>query len=344
MIDHNSRTHSRYKGRTMCQHISLWLICCLMGVAGSVYAQGYGVNSTGDDTAKINALLNNVEQTPATQNSAPASQPVAQAHQAAPEEQDPVGGSAFATMTRNMLPLTPDQIRDLRYLYDRTQSAAAEYPGTPPKPTSTSMIVKLSPGAAPPIVRLQQGYVTSLVFVDASGASWPIQAYDLGDQKNFNVQWDKKGNTLMVQALSRYQSGNMAVMLRGLNTPIMVTLMPGQRAVDYRVDLRIPKLGPNANTHFAGLPGTESEQLISVLDGVPPEGARALQIVGADDQTQAWLIGKTLYLRTGLTLLSPAYVATMSSSDGTHAYQLPRAPVILALWHGKTVTLTIKGL
>ena len=50
----------------------------------------------------------------------------------------------------------------------------------------------------------------------------------------------------MVQARSTYTYGNLAVKLAMLNTPVMLTLVPGQKVVDYRVDLRIQGLGPNA--------------------------------------------------------------------------------------------------
>ena len=170
---------------------------------------------------------------------------------------------AFADAVRNSVPLSPEQIKTLHYLFDQSQRAASAYPGVPPKPTSTSVIVNLSPGATPPVVRLSSGFVTSLVFLDSTGAPWPINAIDMGNPKSFNVEWNKKGNTLLVQALDHYQSGNLAVMLKGLDTPVMLTLLPGQNAVDYRVDLRVPGIGPEANPVLDGLPATESPQLFS---------------------------------------------------------------------------------
>ncbi len=249
---------------------------------------------------------------------------------------------AFANTVRSMAPLTPTQIKTLRKIFDDSQRAAAAYPGTPPKPTSSSVIVNLSPNASPPIVRLRSGFVSSLVFVDSTGAPWPIKAYDIGDPRSFNVQWDKEGNTLMVQALDRYKNGNLAIMLQGLNTPVMVTLMPGQNAVDYRVDFRVPGFGPNAKPNINGLPATESPQLLNILNGIPPQGSKVLNINGGG--CQGWFYSGHLYLRTRMTLLSPAWVSTMTSGDGTHAYELQPTPVILALQHGQLITLKIKGL
>lgn len=259
---------------------------------------------------------------------------------------------AFTDTTDSLLPLTPDQIRTLHALFSHTQRAVGEAPGIPPRPTSTSKIVNLSPGATPPIIRLSAGFVSSLVFLDASGAPWPIEAYDLGDPRSYNIQWDRKSNMLMVQAISEYKSGNLAVMLRGLNTPVMLTLLPGQRAVDYRVDLRIPGLGPNATPSLSSvgtssgsleiLPGASNPLLLDVLNGIPPPGSRSLNIAGRD--CQVWLLGKKMFVRTRLTILSPAWISTLSSADGMHAYEMLQTPVLLASENGKMVKLTIQGL
>lgn len=254
----------------------------------------------------------------------------------------PVRDQAFEETVRTQLPMTPEQIRTLKSMFDEAQKAASETPGTPPKPTSNSQIVDLSPGATPPIIRLQGGFVSSIVFLDATGSPWPVAAYDLGDPRSFNIQWDQKGNTLMVQAISGYKTGNLAVVLQGLNTPIMLTLLPGQKAVDYRVDLRLPGLGPNSVTTVTHLPGKETPALLDVLNGVPPQGSTTLKVSGCS-KCNAWLYNGEIFLRTRFTVLSPGWIATLTSADGMHAYQLPSTPVILVSDKGKTNTLTVEG-
>lgn len=253
---------------------------------------------------------------------------------------------AFAKTLNNLMPLTPGQTKILRKSYDDIQKAASESPGVAPKPTSSSVIVNLSPGSTPPVIRLRAGYISSLVFLDSTGEPWPITAYDIGNPSSFNIQPttpDGKTNSMLVQASSTYQSGNLAVMLKGQNTPIMLTLMPGQQAVDYRVDLRVPGFGPNAKPTTDGMPQSSDPMLLTFLDGVAPHGARAVKIEGGGD-SQAWVYAHHLYVRTRLTLLSPSWISTMSSPDGTHVYQLTEAPVILVSDHGKLMQLKIEGL
>jgi intracellular multiplication protein IcmK len=251
---------------------------------------------------------------------------------------------AFSGVVSQLLPMTPSQIAKLRDVFTDTQKAAATPPGVPPKPTSTSLLVNLSPQAAPPVIRLGAGYITSLVFIDSTGQPWPIAAYSVGDPSSFNVQWDRKGNTLLVQSMTFYKRSNLAVILRDLNTPVMVTLISGQEAVDYRVDLRVPGIGPNAIYVQNGIPDATNPILFDVLNGVPPKGSKELKVSGGD--CQAWLLENKLYLRTNLNITSPGWQSIMSSVDGTHAYQLQPSPVLLALKNGKDkiITLTLEGL
>ena len=257
---------------------------------------------------------------------------------------DQMNEQAFSGVINQMLPMTPEQVAKLHEVFNEAQRAAATPPGIPPKPTTTSLLVNLSPQAAPPVIRLGAGYITSLVFVDSSGQPWPIQAYSLGDPTAFNIQWDRKSNTLLTQSATFFKRSNLAVILKDLNTPVMLTLLSGQEAVDYRVDLRIPQLGPNAMFVQNGLPDAANPILLDVLNGIPPKGSKSLKVSGGD--CQAWVFNNKLYLRTSLDVLSPAWQAVMSSIDGTHAYELQIAPVILALQHGKdkTLTLTLEGL
>lgn len=256
-----------------------------------------------------------------------------------------ISNQAFLGVLNKQLPMTPEQIANLRKAFEDTQRAAATPATVPPRPTTSSILVNLSPNSVPPIIRLGAGYISSLVFVDSTGQPWPIEAYSVGDPGSFNIQWDKKGNTLLVQATSFYKRSNLAIILKSLNTPVMVTLLPGQTAVDYRVDLRIPGAGPNAVFSQGTLPAASDPELLNVLNGIPPTNARTLKVVG-DDNTRAWLVNNTLYIRTPLIIISPAWQSIMTSIDGTHAYQLQPSSVILSLQRGKDkiLKLTLEGL
>ncbi len=263
---------------------------------------------------------------------------------ASSSDKDVINKLAFAGVTEQLFPLEPKQIIKLHKLFNQTEYARATSPNTPPRPIATSQFVNLSPGSTPPVIRLSQGFVSSLVFLDSTGAPWPIQAYDLGDPAAFNIKWDTTSNTLMIQSNKLYTYGNLAVRLRDLNTPVMLTLIPGQKAVDYRVDLRVQGYGPNAQSMpmEQGLPPSASDLLLHVLDGVPPAGSSRLVVSGGD--ARAWLVHDHMFVRTNLTILSPGWLGSITSADGMHAYEMQKSPVLLVSWHGQVMQLKVEGL
>ncbi|WP_420324131.1 DotH/IcmK family type IV secretion protein [Legionella birminghamensis] len=306
-------------------------------------AQGAGQTQQSSTTVQNTTVVN---ATTGQQISGPPQTAAGPEQQQAPTPNDNelIDKQAFDGVLRQKFPLTPEQIIRLRHAYQSNEFAETSTAGTPPKPTATSQFVNLSPGSTPPVIRLSQGFVSSLVFLDSTGAPWPISAYDLGDPASFNIQWDKTSNTLMIQALRLYNYGNLAVRLRGLNTPVMLTLIPGQKAVDYRVDLRIQGYGPNAKSMpmEEGIPPAASDILLHVLDGVPPDGSTRLVVSGGD--ARAWLLNDKMYVRTNLTILSPGWIGSMTSADGMHAYEMQKSPVLLVSWHGKVMQLKVEGL
>jgi intracellular multiplication protein IcmK len=265
--------------------------------------------------------------------------------QAPPTPIQPVSDNeaAFNMMMQQNMPLTPQQVIRLRQLIDSSQRAAAIPPTVPPKPVSSTLIINLAPGATPPAIRLAQSYVSSVVFVDSTGAPWPIAAYDIGDPKATNIQWDGKSNILLIQAVTPYSAGNLVIRLQGLQTPITLELISGQRVVDYRTDIHVPGIGPNSSDlpTGTGLPESANQLLLSVLDGVAPPGSKVLNVRGGD--CQAWLLGDKMYLRTRFTVLSPGWVGKMSSPDGMYAYEIQRTSSVLISQYGNPVELKIEG-
>ena len=255
----------------------------------------------------------------------------------------PDSNEAFDLMMQKNMPLTPKQIVQLRQEIDISQRVASTPPVIPPKPVSTTLIVNLAPGTTPPAIRLAQGYVSSLVFVDSTGAPWPIAAYDIGNPKNVNIQWDGKSNILLMQAVSPYMSGNMVIRLTGLSTPVTLELVSGQRVVDYRVDIHVAGIGPNTKELPLGsnLPESANQLLLSILEGVAPSGSRLLTVKGGD--CQAWLLNNRMYLRTRFTVLSPGWIGKMTSPDGMQAYEMQQASLVLVSRYGEPIELKIEG-
>jgi intracellular multiplication protein IcmK len=267
---------------------------------------------------------------------------------------DVVSRDAFKSVRESMNPLTPGQIKQLKRDYNAGKAAKEFESDNPPRMVSRVVAVDLNPGATTPVIRLGVGMVSSVLFLDSTGQPWPIVGYDLGNPRAFDIQMtskdspdDVRSNTLMIQPQKSYGRGNIAVMLQGLNVPVVITLIPGQRVIDYRADVQIPDHGPNAKGGgHDGLPSPSSPNLVSFLNAVPPSIAIPLEIEGANaDEVQVWHIGADMYIRTSLDLLSPAFISKMNGINGRiKVFKTTIMPNILMLRDGEVVDMQIKGL
>jgi intracellular multiplication protein IcmK len=258
--------------------------------------------------------------------------------------QSDISQEAFKQVVQQTMPMTPEQIREYKRLVNESQLASATPVGIPPKPVSTTIQVNLAPGSVPPSVSLYQGFISSLIFLDSSGAPWPIASFDLGNPQAFSIFWDKKSNILMVQPLQPHTYANLAINLKDSTIPVMLTLVPGQAVVHYRVDLRVSGLGPNASIQvddISALPAGADPSLLGVLDGIPPPNSKEVSVKGVE--AKAWTKGSNLFLRTKSTVLSPGWISKMSSPDGTNAYEMPLTPSVLISYLGEPREIQIEG-
>lgn len=262
-----------------------------------------------------------------------------------------ISEEAFSDIPDEMYPLNLEQVKEIRRLYNETMRASTFKQDTPPRPTTSNFVVDLSPGAVPPVIRLLSGYVSSLQFFDSTNQPWPIKAYDLGNASSFNIQTlndtsadaSSLSNSLLVQAVTMYREANMVVMLEGLNTPIFLQLIPGQQSVDYRVEIVVPRSGPNAKYDIKSLPEEVSPILRDFLHYIPPLGSQKLAVSGDSDASQAWIYNNRLYLRTELDVVSPGWLSRVTHTDGqTKVYEMNKTPVILASKNGRQLKLTLE--
>ena len=110
-----------------------------------------------------------------------------------------------------------------------------------------------------------------------------------------------------------------------------------------RYDARIAKLGPGAKPQIISRPRLEAgdETLTMLLENAPPDTAKRLKIAGLDARSKAWAVSDKVYVRTPLTLLSPAWNASIVSGDGTTVYEIGTAPVLLMSDNGAMVRAQI---
>lgn len=250
---------------------------------------------------------------------------------------------AFDQALEALLPLKPEEIREVLGVFKESRQAA-ETPIVFPEPKIRVQTVSLDPGEEPPIIKLMPGHVTTVTILDITGEPWPIQ--DISFAGAFDVTPPESGgHVIRIVPRTAHGIGNMSIRLIDLITPITFSLRNDLGEMYYRFDARIPKYGPLAKAPLISHGGISSvagnETLMQVLDGVPPEGAEHMTVSGADDRTTAWKIDDRVYVRTPLTLLSPTWDTSVRSADGTSVYTLASAPILLLSDNGKMVRASV---
>lgn len=265
----------------------------------------------------------------------------AQMEAEAQAQEEKMRQKAFEKARDGLLPLTVDQTREVLQVFHERREAS-ETPFRVPEARTTVQNISLDPSGALPVVHTAPGYVTTIAVLDASGAPWPIQ--DVTWAGKFDVTPPEEGgHVIRITPKVAHGMGNISLRLVDLVTPVTLSIQTGLDVVDYRYDARIGKQGPLAKTpliEYGGISavaGTD-EDMIRLLDGVAlGDGAEKIKLEGVDGATTAYRIRDKIYLRTPLTLLSPAWNASATSADGTNVYALYEAPVILLSDRGRMV-------
>lgn len=244
----------------------------------------------------------------------------------------------FQRALTQAVPFTPDQITQYRKALDDATKATA-VPLAPRAPVSRSIRLSLKPGEASPILRVQPGVVSTLTFSDVTGAAWPVLSVVTGNPNAYVAQSageSGKTNIIVVSAIQPYIPSNLVVTLVNYPVPVTITLQQDSAQVDYRVDAQIAARGPNASMDMVGtasLAPTNDSNMLSFLDGTPPDAAKRYQTTSAD--VDAWEFGDMMYVRTPGDVLSPAYVSKASNVSGVNVFVLADAPVILVSRDGR---------
>lgn len=269
----------------------------------------------------------------------------------APSGNDPLPppeSDMFNRAQESVSPLTPDEVRQLRGRMNEIDQAMIA-PQVAVVPKISALTVDLAPGASLPLVRTAVNYPSSISFIDSTGAPWKLGAAPVVGNSAFNAYWLPNSPVMVVHATRPYVSGNVTVYLEGLSVPLVLNVTSGEPdstaktwAVDSRLDLRVPRRGPQAIAGAAPQSriGLHDSTLQAFLDGIPPKEARRLKTSGAVPDTTVWQLGDDLYIRSRADIRDE-FEATLSSADGTHLWKLPVTPYVSFSVMGRTSALNV---
>ncbi|WP_192484414.1 MULTISPECIES: DotH/IcmK family type IV secretion protein [Cysteiniphilum] len=257
-----------------------------------------------------------------------------------------VDNQAFDNVVKQSFPMTPEQISAVRSSVAQQKQAASALPGSSDKPgKSRTLLVDLSPSSkfSPPVIRLNLGMITSVIFTDDKGNIWPITSYTIGNTENFDVVWQKASGVLMLQGKKAYAQTNMAVMLKNLQTPVMLTILSSQHSWDYMDYVRIKGVALYGKSLDTASVSDAPDYLTGLLYGTPPPSAKSLNVLGGAD-AKLWQYNGHYLLLTSATLISPAWIAKAQNNGvkTMNAYELAMTPNIVLSDNDKVKQLTIE--
>jgi intracellular multiplication protein IcmK len=246
-----------------------------------------------------------------------------------------------------ILNVDEQRIRELnRELYKKSR-VLNEGPVTAPKAVSGVITTFVSPGSTSPVVRLFKNRTSTIIVTDMTGQPWPILNFDGYADEDFIIKRldnpSPDGYVLSITPKGAFVAGNLALVLKGLPTPLNIEFVSAQKEVDVSTELRVQAKGPNTQFTSVGLPTSLDTALLSVLQGVAPTGAKELKV--SSNAVQAWLAKDgSMYVRTRYKIMSPAFDNVTQSPDGTFAYKMiPVSVVLFKVEDGRFGEFTVDG-
>ncbi|MDF2461834.1 MAG: icmK [Ramlibacter sp.] len=243
-------------------------------------------------------------------------------------------------------PLTSAEVLELRReLLNRQQ--AVQQPIEPvAKPVRRAVSLDLSPTGAPEVIRLSQGQGAIIAFYDAAGRPWPITVGDGYSPRSLDVA-TFGANSLSVGLKARLVGRtNLAVLLEGLDTPVVLSVLPAREETDVALEVQVPRYVPSLPAPVSAaqqMASLNSSELMNFLLGTPPKEARALTADSA--VVKAWQTGPNrMIVRTSALLAAPAWTRRQSSGAGVTVYELPLSPVVTVAVDGSLSLVRISGL
>lgn len=238
---------------------------------------------------------------------------------------------------------TPQEILEIKKLWDELRKAQERPVEDQPKPTISMVNLDLSPGATPPLVRISSQTGVVLTFLDAEGKKWPVDLIRNLSANQLEVEETpalKDQNAVFVKAKRSGGIGNIAVFLRDYDTPILITLLAGQKNVDYRVDFRVPAVFGKKGAPIPAQPA--EDRLIAAVMGITPSGCKKMQ---TDHQAvMAWVCKNDQIVRATGVLLAPATIdgKKIVGQSNTTAWLIPKTPIVSMLMGGSPVNVRLE--
>lgn len=259
---------------------------------------------------------------------------------------------------RNVFPMTRGgQKRLLEEIDDRQEGLYQHIPKA--KPLNQTISLRLRAGEEIPRLKVALNRVTTLVFADITGSPWPVTAARPSSDAVLGIERPENHPHVVIIWPKVYGGhANLVVLLQDEAMPINIELAHDTEEYNGLTPMQVAKRGPKSALPpgLAGGPGglgggqgnpagldAFDPDLLATLDGLGPTNGRRLKIEGSD-RLEVWQKNRELYIRTELTLNSPAPLGERRGLNGLKAYRVPLAPVLRVSHEGRQIRVGLVDL
>lgn len=147
---------------------------------------------------------------------------------------------------------------------------------------------------------------------------------------------------ITVAATSNYDMGNVAVVLQGYSSPVILsTISTSAKQIDAKLDIQIPLMGPQAIRAPAVTTAPLKRDLIDALYGSLPDGAIPMEVAGAN--AKAWKTADGSMIITGaLDVVTPRPTERTGTGDGYFAFRAPLTSVYFVTQNGTERKMVVR--
>ena len=251
------------------------------------------------------------------------------------EEPNPIKEARRAVMRDSIVrQYTAEEIEQFRKAIDGYEKAQAGAYAESAKVIRRRILIGLASDAPVPEVRANAESTISIAFTDSMGSPWNVldsffPGFVTGkSHKNIITLLPKSGE--QNNSTTRFARASFTVLLEGVNTPIVIGLSYGfSNTVDGVVEAQVQARNPAAaiNAVQGGSSVDSDDAFPLFIDGEPPR--EAIKIKTSLKGVDAWTYLSRLYVRTTLSLHSPAFRLFGTSASGVSVYRFDQMPSII---------------
>ena len=180
------------------------------------------------------------------------------------------------------------------------------------------------------------GYLSTLLFTDATGESWPVETSSVANSEAFTAEvYEPNMNLVGFQVSPErvFTEANAVFLLRELKAPIAIRLTSDQQTVDMRLHVQLPGLGPlSRHTEYpidSDATVLADDVMLAALDAPwSVQGVGHYQFDNDDVRGEIFDVtdergNQRLFVRTKDRLINPPYIRRLAGPAGLYLYEVP---------------------